>query len=125
MQELLYDLAGFEKAARGLHGDRTAAGVGHEHSQLEAAPAQAQRLFLDLAENVRTAQVDGGHHVPREEAPAVARNVRDLVEPQPELDRVCEPGSDTVLYVRQGALPAQYFDLALQYELKKAGKITP
>jgi uncharacterized membrane protein len=36
-----------------------------------------------------------------------------------------EPGKDTVLYVKQGALPAQYFDLALQYELKKAGKITP
>jgi len=37
-----------------------------------------------------------------------------------------EPGKDTVMYVRQeGALPPQYFDLALQYELKKAGKITP
>ncbi|MEI6668397.1 MAG: vitamin K epoxide reductase family protein [Acidobacteriota bacterium] len=37
-----------------------------------------------------------------------------------------EPGSDTVMYIRQeGGLPPQYFDLALQYELKKAGKITP
>ena len=36
-----------------------------------------------------------------------------------------EPGKDTVLYIRQNALPPQYFELALQYELKKAGKITP
>jgi protein-disulfide isomerase len=36
-----------------------------------------------------------------------------------------EPGKDTVMYVRHGALPPQYFELALQYELKKAGKITP
>jgi len=37
-----------------------------------------------------------------------------------------EPGKDTILYIRQeGPLPPQYFDLALQYELKKAGKITP
>jgi uncharacterized membrane protein len=36
-----------------------------------------------------------------------------------------DPGTGTVMYVRPGILPAQYFDLALQYELKKAGKITP
>ncbi len=36
-----------------------------------------------------------------------------------------EPGKDTVLYVRHLTLPAQYFDLAIQYELKKAGKIKP
>jgi hypothetical protein len=37
-----------------------------------------------------------------------------------------DPATGTVTYVRQeGALPPQYFDLALQYELKKAGKIKP
>ncbi|MCX6542938.1 MAG: thioredoxin domain-containing protein [Acidobacteria bacterium] len=37
-----------------------------------------------------------------------------------------DPGTDTVVYVRnEGALPPQYFELALQYELKKAGKIKP
>jgi uncharacterized membrane protein len=36
-----------------------------------------------------------------------------------------DPGTGTVVYVRHGALPPAYFDLALQYELKKAGKINP
>jgi hypothetical protein len=31
----------------------------------------------------------------------------------------------TVVYVRHRALPSPYFDLALQYELKKAGKSKP
>jgi hypothetical protein len=35
------------------------------------------------------------------------------------------PGSDTVMYVRPGILPPQIFELALQYELKKAGKLKP
>jgi hypothetical protein len=36
-----------------------------------------------------------------------------------------EPGSDTVMYIKPGILPPQIFELALQYELKKAGKIKP
>jgi len=37
-----------------------------------------------------------------------------------------EPGKDGLEFVRsEGALPLQYLELAIQYELKKAGKIVP
>ena len=35
-----------------------------------------------------------------------------------------EPGQDTVQFIRQeGGLPPQYFEMAIRYELKKAGKL--